>query len=562
MKKLLAFLFPFILITIFSISCGKIFLTDGIDSEKLQLLSMNSSEELQPEPDSSRCFVLSQSGSEIRFDTIYNYSDSADLAYIMPYDGRIDPFSKNHSIYYRKEIKTEIIIDSTIGEKIPLQTLQFVDTILQKLYMGIKLIVEDTSRFADLSKIVTYDTLNTENIVRMLDKEKYIDTTKELHIYLFEHSEFFNTSNAFALSSGKHKFIFGNKDLFNSSLLFVHELGHAYGLSHYNKPNLACNNGDTIAPFMNIMHESFIGCAVLFSPQQCLLMSHREFIDNDSATLNLFPLRPDTFDCGCNTAYYQSEFDKFLYSKDRSIHEEPVVGQYELLNSDEFYDTSAYKTFRKNFRTASKFLFDSPDDQKAFIDQSIEGVDNLRKDNFIRLFGENLIRKGKRDSVDWKVFFTDGIDKYFDYYRDSVTTNPLMSTSKCKQDSLENVIDTLETDIENLTEDVNFWQSEHAKITTQLGACRSELVSCESDFAYCQNQLKRCQYQKRKCQRQKDICESDLFTCEENLKRCLKCDEAAIIIRNQLKEQDGIANNEAFISDFIESFKARCMKGG
>ena len=562
MKKLLTFLFPFLLLTFFVVSCGNFLNKQSNSTITDQLKGSNTTEKAQLNADTSRCYVLSQTDSIIRFDKISNYTDTAEIAYTMPYDGRIDLFSEDQLIYYRREIKTEIIVDSQLVEGITNQTIGFVDTILQKLYMGIKLNIENNSIHKDLSKIVTFDTLNTESIVINLDTLGYIDKTKELHIYLFEHSEFFNTSNAFAMSSGGHKFIFGNKDLFKSSLLFVHELGHAYGLSHYNKLGKACNEEDTLVPFMNIMHESYIGCAVLFSPQQCLLMSNGEFMDNDSVTLNLFPLKANPDTCLCDTSHYHTEFQKFLYSKDRSIHEEPVVGQYDLLNLESFHDERANASFKKNFKQASQFLFESENDRTAFVNQSMEGLKNLRKDNFIRLFGENMIRKGKRDSVDWKSFFTDGIDGYFEFYKDSIRVNPLMSTSNCKQDSLTKVVEGRDSIIAAVEAERNYWKEKYIYTKSQLDKCESDLNECNTQLNVCENQLLACNVQRVQCINLKDTCLNDLRNCEIKIAECKNCDQAAEIIRFQLEIHFLFLSNEALIDDFINTFKSSCKLEG
>lgn len=529
------------LIIAFSLSC----------STKIQI-TQNDKE--QPNPDIDRCYVLAQKDTQIVFCKIDSFTETTGFAYVLPYDGRIDPYSKDQKIFYRKEIDTEIIVDEKIGDSIPYQTIQFVDTILQKLYMGIKLVGIDSTKFRDLSEIVTTETKNSENIVLMLNT--IIDTSKELHIILFEHSEFFNTSNAFAISSGKHKFIFGNKDLFNSSLLFVHELGHAYGLSHYNKEGSICNKGDTIAPFMNIMHESYIGCAILFSPQQCLIMSNNDFIDNDEKTLNYFPLRSYDDDCQCNTKFYKTELQKYLYSKNRSIHEEPVVGQFELLDSTVYYDTSADSTFIENFKAASELFFEDPINRDSFVSQSMEGLKNLRRDNFTRLFGENMIHSGKQD-FDWEDLFSGGIKKYFNIYKDSVITNPLMSVKHCKQDSLKEVVNNLDSIITSLDSIVlvlekerDFWKNKSESISDELKTCTSTLVNCEIQKRECKTQLARCWPQLVKCN-------GDIQACRAHLEHCLDCDKVEELITSVL-ERIELTDNQR--EDIIASVRSYCCE--
>lgn len=413
----------------------------------------------------NNCFILTEDTVESRFlswDPTWDNS-AADRTYILPYDGRIVPFDSESTFEERIKVKTEIILDSNVDSSLDPSTFEFVDTILKKLYLGIELVGMTDVKRVDLQNVETKELLNSGNILNSIkaSDDNAFDEDKELHIYLFKHSDFFNTSNAFAFSSGKHKIILGNKDLFNSSLLFVHELGHSFGLGHNNRQDTCSDHSQRDSFFFfNIMHESNIGCAICLDPQQALLVGYSEdYISFNQKTANVLPVNgPEN--CDCNTKYYKTKMDKYINSKDRSIDDAALIGMHSAITPELFEEAETGEipevianTYRANFEKSSAAFFDDSSTRDLFVNQSMAGLSSLRQKNLIRLIGHNLIESTMQfeEDFNWEDLFTDPdtLSAYITQYKEEAEMERFVSMTFCKENILAKEIARLESRLDS-----------------------------------------------------------------------------------------------------------------
>lgn len=283
----------------------------------------------------------------------------------------------------------------------------------------------------NLEKVDTRGLLNQNNIFNELDsifELKQIETLK-YNLVLFKNSEFFNTANAVCLNRNESRYIFGDGNILHSPMLFIHELGHALGLTHFNeKPIEDCD-------MYNIMHESNIGCALHLSQRQVMMMKADQYIPK-------IQIENDLDSCLCNFGNINSVVEEYLNSIDRNIDDTPIIENYtslftkmykeELING--YPSPSITNTLKSNYANEWKTLIDDSSivDSLNYINNRIEVNNKLRANNLSRWFQEiNRITNPNYDESESyfsrdSTFYSNKIDTFNQLQCISIT-NELLS---------------------------------------------------------------------------------------------------------------------------------------
>lgn len=410
--------------------------------------------------DSSTEIDLSKSLSvhnDINEISVYDYASrsfqSTDEVFDLLYDGSI--VKKGEPLRDRKKISVELIASNSnydLSNSVKLA----IDTILKELYTGIELEFNPVTHVDILETVDTDDYLNSERIISQLVSLGARDDSYNLHVYLFDYSSFFKTSNAFAFNSGGHSYIFGNHELLNNPMLFIHELGHAFNLSHMNKTYMdRCN-------LFNIMHESNIGCARLWNVQQSIVVGKDVLVNSSGEADQTLPINEGTVCRECDKAMYSSKFEQYLYSRDRPIDEESLVLNLRKLPPKRILKDIINGTLenedklRDNFLKEYRSFFKTDTLENFYVDNAIETTKTLRKNNLIRLLGENHHRLNPmEDELDMKEIFTTKINQplFLDTligYSDPKYHRELTISSDCNKDSLSSQLSKLNSIIESM----------------------------------------------------------------------------------------------------------------
>lgn len=243
----------------------------------------------------------------------------------------------------------------------------------------------------ELSKIKTQGAINTNNIITDLKDNNLFEEDFHYHIYLFDQSEFFNTANAITLKSEDHRIIMGDKDLLKTEMLFLHELGHAFGLTHNNENYSNCSMDAQNQCLYNVMHESNIGCSRIFTYRQSLIATHGGWIP---------PIHDDTGGildiCTCFTEPNSDKklFEDFVNSFDKNIDDTPAVDNLAALEnyykeeiSKDSLDPKIAERLKNNYGQEFDYYFTlNPkiDNRTLYINKRLKSHKKLRKNNLLR----------------------------------------------------------------------------------------------------------------------------------------------------------------------------------
>ncbi|MDF1698024.1 MAG: hypothetical protein P1U56_19410 [Saprospiraceae bacterium] len=297
--------------------------------------------------------------------------------------GESNFFSKTDTINF------DIHIDSSLTDnwKEYEKSVSVINIILRNLKSGyaVKFNLVDSTR--NLSKYSTEGRLNQNNIFEALGESPAKDQIGEgeFKLFLFKDSKFFNTANAVCLPHGKNSYIFGDGNLLYSPMLFIHELGHALGLTHYNiKPYEGCNS-------YNVMHESNIGCALHFTRRQIMMAHSGRYVP---------PMKDEEQPraCDCNHDRINSIEEEYLNSIDRNIDDTPIVSNYLTMFSDVYIeelkngnlDVDVENSLLENFgKEWDSIIVNSPGTSRAeYISDRLDVHKKLRRNNLIRWIRE------------------------------------------------------------------------------------------------------------------------------------------------------------------------------
>lgn len=296
----------------------------------------------------------------------------------------------------RDTYKLTIVTSKKIFDSGANMNLDWTNSLLRSMNAGF--VIDDTD--IDLVELDNIDSLNTngrvntDNIIAELDsflimakKGRKVDNLNDIVVLLFNDSEFFNTANAIAINHGEKQkqkhYIFGDADLLVTPMIFLHELGHAFNLTHSNDTIQTCGT------MYNIMHESNIGCTAGFTARQVALMSIDKYIGTTEEVYY-----PDVNPCHCSNVndIFSNDIEKYLNSIDRNIDDTPLVGMHEILEyvSDSFIqDSIIYESiFRTNYEDEFK-RFINPVLDPAYVNQRVNSHFKLRRNNLMRWFNHN-----------------------------------------------------------------------------------------------------------------------------------------------------------------------------
>lgn len=254
-------------------------------------------------------------------DTLYQNKDLDNLKYCLLDNRKAEVIDGNTIKLDSLEVIKVMVYGTEFGN---LKTIeQNLNILLLKTRFGCQVILDsfpDTKNVLD--EILTEGKINTNNIIHSLDSFEIIDNTADFHIYLFNKSEFFNTANAITLKSDDFRIIMGDKDLLQTEMLLLHEMGHAFGLTHNNEYYEDCD-------LYNVMHESNIGCSRIFTYRQSLMTTHQTWIEKVDKDQGGMPT--DVCKCAKETDPKIDLYEAFVNSFDKNIDDTPAADNIALL---------------------------------------------------------------------------------------------------------------------------------------------------------------------------------------------------------------------------------------
>jgi hypothetical protein len=258
-----------------------------------------------------------------------------------------------------------------------------INTILKNLNIGYQIELE--VRTKNLDNINTKGGRNKENVFKDLDIEFSEDST---YVLLFDEGDFFSTASAICMFNGDVPVIFGDADLMKSPMIFIHELGHSFGLTHSNtkiEKNGCIKRREKDCVAFNFMHESNIGCSYHITNRQILIAKDDQYIPEIINDIT------NTDTCSCNRANLDNIVEGYINSLDRNIDDTPVVGNFdkffetnyknELLTGD--LDSTIEVGLRSNYGREFDVLV-KVGNKTAYVEKRLEVHKELRKNNLAR----------------------------------------------------------------------------------------------------------------------------------------------------------------------------------
>ena len=245
----------------------------------------------------------------------------------------------------------------------------------------------DTFVLDNIDSLNTNGRVNTDNIINDLNRflvdaqhMKGVEGLSKIVVLLFNDSEFFNTANAIAINHGERHYIFGDAELLLTPMIFLHELGHSFGLTHANDTIDMCGN------MYNIMHETNIGCTAGFSARQLALMATKTYIPR---TKEFYYPVIEKCACGLRGNEHNKEVEDYLNSIDRNIDDTPLVGDHFSL--DKMLDEGPVQQgsmFFDNYKEEYKRYIDLAETE-YYASQRLESHMKLRENNLMRWLNHN-----------------------------------------------------------------------------------------------------------------------------------------------------------------------------
>lgn len=287
----------------------------------------------------------------------------------------------------RDTFKLSIVTSQSILDSADMHV-HWTNSLLHSMNVGFVIdTVFDTVVLDNIDSLNTNGRLNTDNIISelnsfLIDKGNAtgVEDLNSIVVLLFNDSDFFNTANAIAINHGKRHYIFGDAKLLVTPMIFLHELGHSFKLTHANGSIQKCGS------MYNIMHESNIGCSAGFTARQLALMSIDKYIGPSEEIYY-----PDSGPCLCRNTfnYFSTDVEEYLNSIDRNIDDTPLVGSHDIFGSQYLRDIDEHSgTFRGHYEEEYKRYFGSPVNNN-YVNDRLDSHLRLRTNNRNRWLNHN-----------------------------------------------------------------------------------------------------------------------------------------------------------------------------